>query len=226
MSLALGIAGAFGPVVVLQKPRSMSSLDGATKQASRRDTRRLQRIRRWYIPPCRKGAHRLHGAGVVAQAFQPVRCLASWKQQREKRDPVSLFVHRSIAQGAKPNAVYLTRSDLSLQSRWGKITQFGQGALSSEGAAGRSPRWSGRRSASDPVRGIWGTFKITRSLEEAAPRMGAASSRLLTPGDTTPDSAAPRKRVTAASGATSCRSFGAQRTLCPDPGYECPIVVP
>ena len=40
--------------------------------------------------------------------------------------------------------------------------------------------------------------------------MGAASSRLLALGDTTPDSAAPRERVTAPSGAASCRSFGAQ----------------
>jgi len=49
---------------------------------------------------------------------------------------------------------------------------LGRPVLSSEGAADRSPRWSGRRSASDPVRGIWGGLK---NYEE--PRRGGTHSR-------------------------------------------------
>ncbi len=46
----------------------------------------------------------------------------------------------------------------------------GRFALSSEGAACRSPRWSGRGSASAPARGTWGAQKDSgTSLEEAAP---------------------------------------------------------
>ena len=107
-----------------------------------------------------------------------------------------------------------------LKEEWRGFVSWigGRGALSSAGAARRSPRRS-----SDPLAGrcgVWGCVGKEKSLEEAAPGMGAASSRLLVDCKPTPDSAngvagAP---PSAPSGATTCRSCGAQRKL-PGPRY-------
>ena len=123
-------------------------------------------------------------------------------------DGVPLFGRVVVAQAFQPNVVYLGDNDGAFVSG-----VRAQRALSSEGAARRSPRRS-----SDPLAGRCGVWGCVPGSEE--PRRGGTHPRCRLfeasrDFERTPDSAdgvagAP---PSAPSGATSCRSFGAQRTL-------------